>query len=308
MRFNISNKDKYYLAVDIGGTNTKFALIDKHESVAHKFRIPTNSDSFESLVSDIKNSLGPHLKEIISIGIGAPDVAANKLEIVNATNLGFKDAKVVEVFKKEFGVPIILENDASTAAIGEKSLGVAKGLSDFIVLTLGTGVGSGVYLNGRPYQGAHNAGCELGHMTLIAGGRKCGCGLKGHVETYLSCPGVCKTHKELHAEKIGFTDFAANYLSGEAKTKKTVEQVAKQMAGFLGSLNAAFAPQAIILAGGGAVLGENYLKQIKKEYALLEYPNHRGMTEICLTEFTPEYGAIMGAYALIKEGKKKPPI
>lgn len=291
----------YYLAVDIGGTNTKFALIDRSGSVAHKFRIPTNSESFESLVSDIKNSLGAHLKEIISIGIGAPDVSANKLEIVNANNLSFKDAKVVEVFKKVFGVPVTLENDANTAALGEKNFGVAKDLSNFIVLTIGTGIGSGVFFNDKLYQGGHGTGCELGHMSLIPGGRKCSCGQKGHVEMYLSCPGICKTHLELFEEKIGFTDFASKYSGGDKQAKKTIEQVSKQMAQFFANLNAAFAPQAIIMAGGGAVLGKSFLKNIKKEYEGIEYPNHKGLTEILLTQFTPEYGAIMGAYALLKK-------
>lgn len=298
----------YYLAIDIGGTNTKFALIDKNESVVHKFRIPTNSDSFETLVRDIKNSLGTHLKEIISIGIGAPDVTADKLEIQNANNLSFTNAKVVEVFEKEFGVPVVLENDANTAALGEKNSGVAKDLEDFIVLTLGTGLGSGVFVNGELYQGGHGGGCELGHMTLVSDGRKCACGRQGHAEMYLSCPGICKTHKELHDEKIGFTDFAAKYLGGDKKAVKTIDHVSKQFASFLADLNAIFVPKAIILAGGGAVLGPNFINRIKKEYKLLEYPNHEGMTDICLTEFTPEYGAIMGAYSLVrgKTGKKKP--
>lgn len=289
-----------YLAIDIGGTNTKFALMDKHGGVAQKFRIPTNSESFKHLVDDIKNSLGAHLKDIKGIGIGAPDVAPNKLEIKGASNLGFKNAKVVEIFEKEFGVSVKLENDANTAALGEKVLGVGKDYKNFIVLTIGTGLGSGVFIDDKLFLGGIGSGAEIGHMNFRTGGRKCGCGQKGHVETYISCPGVCLTHKELHGDEIRFTDFAALFMAGDKKAVKTVEAFAKQVAEVSANLNSAFSPEAIILAGGGAVLGKDFLKLVKNEYKEIEYSNFKNQTKIILSEFTPEYGAIMGAFALIK--------
>ena len=289
-----------YLAIDIGGTNTKFALIDKSGSVVEKYRIPTNSDSFKHLVDDIKNSLGAHIKNIKSIGIGAPDVAPNKLDIKGASNLGFKNAKVVEVFEKEFGVSVKLENDANTAALGEKTLGVAKEFQNFIVLTIGTGLGSGIFINGKLFQGGAGSGGEIGHMNFRSNGRKCGCGQKGHVETYISCPGVCLTHKELHDIELRFTEFAELYLAADKKAVKTVEVFAKQVAEVSANINTCFSPEAIILAGGGAVLGRGFLKLVKEAYKEMEYPNFKNHTRIILSEFTPEFGAIMGAFALIK--------
>ena len=289
-----------YLAIDIGGTNTKFALMDKSGSVVEKYRIPTKSNSFEALVRDIKNSLGDYLKHIKGIGIGAPDVTANKLEIKGANNLFFTNANVVDVFTRQFGIPVALENDANIAAIGEKELGVAKEFSTFVVLTLGTGIGSGVFINDSLYQGGLGIGCELGHMLYKPQGRKCGCGLKGHVETYLSCPGICLTHKELHNESIRFSEFVAKVEKGDKIALETLDEVSEQFGEFLASIDTIFSPEAIILAGGGSVLGNPLLTRIHKSFDNFRYDNFRGHVKILLSNFTPEYGAIMGAFILAK--------
>lgn len=289
-----------YLAIDIGGTNTKFALIKKNGSVVEKFRIPTRTSSFNHLVEDIKNSVGVNLNDIISIGICAPDVAPNKLEIKGANNLAFKNAKVVEVFSRAFNnVEVRLENDANTAAIGEYRLGVAKEVDNFIVLTIGTGLGSGVFIDGKLFQGGAGSGAEVGHMSFTQDGRKCGCGQRGHVETYVSCPGACLTHKEIHNIETGFTVLAEQFLASEKKAVKTIEVFAKQVAQVCANLNVLLSPELIIIAGGGAVLGVNFLTLVQNAYSSeYEYQNFESSTKIRLSEFTPEYGAIMGAFAL----------
>lgn len=286
------------LAIDIGGTNTKFALIDKDGSIVEKFRIPTRSNSFDQLVDDIKNSLGVHFNNIKNIGIGAPNVASNKLEIKDANNLGFKDAKVVEVFSKIFNVPITLENDANTAAIGEKKLGVCREVEDFVVLTIGTGLGSGVYVGDELFLGGSGVGAEIGHMNYLFGGRKCSCGQRGHVESYISCPGICLTYKEMHNKKIGFSELAQLYLSSDKEAVKTVKIFAHQLAQVCTNINAMLSPEVIVITGGGAILGKEFLKLVIQSYEQIEYSNFKQLTKIVLSDFSPEFGAIMGAYAL----------
>lgn len=289
-----------YLAIDIGGTNTKFALIDKNGSIIQKYRIPTKSDSFESLVSDIKNSIGAHIKDIKAIGIGAPDVSTDKLRIENANNLFFRDADVVKIFSEEFKVPTFLENDANIASMGEKEFGVAKEFKSFIVLTIGTGLGSGVYLGDSLYQGALGMGSEIGHLIYEPNGRLCSCGQKGHAEAYLSCPGICKTHLDLSGNKIGFSDFVELINKNDKTALKSLDLVSRHFAEVCASLDASLNPEAIVLAGGGSILGKKFLKLIQEKFKDLQYPNFKGQSKILLSDFTPEYGAIMGAFSLSK--------
>ena len=295
--------DKIFLAIDIGGTNTKLALVCEGEIVA-KDRIPTQSDmpfeeyslrikaSFDSMITE-----GQHLQ---GIGVGAPNVSSNKQFIDNPHNLHWERADLVKEFTKVFDVPVFLENDASIAALGEKLLGKAQNVDNFFVLTMGTGIGSGGYIHGQFLQGGNGGGPEFGHITLYADGRNCTCGGKGHFETYLSCPGICQTYEEFHGESIGFTDFAKRFLAADEKALAILPTISKQMAIGIANLNATLSPDIVILAGGGSILGEEFLTAVRSEFDRLAYAPYKRTTKIELSDFPAEYGAVMGAYALVK--------
>ncbi len=306
MKFNTLSKSKspddLTLAVDVGGSFTKFAVINNSLKIIQKWKIRTKDySSFESLALSIKHEVSDYAGNLTKIGIGAPNVCANKKEIIGATNLGFSHGRVSEVITNLFNLPFVLENDANTAAIGEKTLGVAKSSSDFIVITIGTGIGSGIYLKDSLVQGGGGVGAELGHVSLRPSGRLCSCGLKGHVEAYLSCPGIVQTHKEDFSFSGGFSELSNLFLENDKNAINTVTKVAKDFALVCANMNALLSPELIIFAGGGSILGESFLDLVKTEYTKIVYPNLKNQTELILSNFTPEYGAIMGAYSLVAD-------
>ena len=192
------------LGVDIGGTNTAFGFVDKEGNLITSSTIPTNPtdpvDKFfkrlfsecESLLSKIGNKYN-----LVGIGIGAPNANYFKGTVEQPPNLKWGTVNVVEIIKKHFSFPAVITNDANAVAIGEFQFGAAKGMKNFTVVTLGTGVGSGIFINGELYYGNDGFAGEFGHTIYNPDGRECGCGRKGCLETYVSAGGIKKTANEL---------------------------------------------------------------------------------------------------------------
>jgi len=316
----------YVIGVDMGGTNTAFGVVDRRGDILYRGSIKTNE---YTTGEDYVEGLGGAINELISlnklegkirgIGMGVPNGNMNDGTIANAANIPWAKSVVVPLTKlmtEKTGLPCRLTNDANAAAMGEMAYGVAKGMKDFIVITLGTGVGSGIVANGQLIVGHDGFAGELGHVTVVRhNGRSCGCGRFGCLETYTSATGVARTAREL-LDQNPEKESVLRDISDRPITSKDVydaaikgDELAIEIFNFTGKiLGEAFcdfiafsSPKAIILFGGLAHAGKFLTEPIKKameENILFVYA---GKTEIILSKLNDAEAAILGASALAWE-------
>jgi len=264
------------LGIDIGGTNTAFGFVDRDGNCISSANIPTKGflkfeDYLDSLCTAINESKEtcPEKFNLVGIGVGAPNANYYKGTIEYAPNLDWKGIiPFVKLIKTYFNLPVALTNDANAAAIGEMIYGAAKGLKDFIVITLGTGLGSGVVVNSELVYGHDGFAGELGHVNVVANGRECGCGRRGCLETYVSATGIIRTVYELISirsggsifKNIAYKDINASDVYEAALQGDKIAIEAFEVTGtYLGTKLADFvafsSPEAIILFGGLAKAG-----------------------------------------------------
>ncbi len=193
------NNESVVLGVDIGGTNTVYGIVGKDGNIyKHQTMDTDGSLSASNLVDRINLSVDKFLRknkkmEIVGVGIGAPNGNHFTGVIEDPPNLNWGKVNIVDLFKKKYDVKIVLTNDANAAALGEKSYGLAKEMDDFIVITLGTGLGSGIFSGGKLVYGHDGFAGEMGHMVIDSKGRDCNCGNQGCLESYVSANGIKKT-------------------------------------------------------------------------------------------------------------------
>ena len=318
----------YVLGVDIGGTNTVFGIVDARGHVIASDSIKTKkhaefNDNVEELHSAVERLLRLNDAEdkIQGIGIGAPNANYYTGEIVNPPNLPWGPViplaeKVSEAFG---GIPVAVTNDANAAALGEMTYGAARGMNDFIMITLGTGVGSGIVINGRMVYGHDGNAGELGHLVMKRNnGRMCGCGRTGCLEAYCSATGVARTAREfleirqepsilrnIDIEDITSKDVYDAAVAGDKIAKDIFEYTGKILGEAFADMVAFSSPQAIILFGGLAKSGDLLLKPLKEAFDKNVMPIFRGKTQIILSELKESDAAVLGASALGWEAKRK---
>ena len=259
--------------------------------------------------------------QIQGIGIGAPNANYYTGEIQNPPNLPWGDIiPLAEKVSKSFGgIPVAITNDANAAALGEMTYGAARGLKDFIMITLGTGVGSGIVINGQLVYGHDGFAGELGHLVVKRNnGRICGCGRTGCLEAYCSATGVARTAREFL--ELRSEPSALRNLSVEDITSKDVydaavsgDKMAKDIFNYTGTiLGEAFAdmvsftsPQAIILFGGLAKSGDLLMKPLQEAFDKSVMPVFKGKTKILLSELKESDAAVLGASALGWEARNR---
>ena len=317
---------KAAIGIDIGGTNTAIGIVDQNGQVMVKNNIPTPdhgdidryikdlADAVKALVEMVKQ-LNADLK-ILGIGIGAPNGNYYSGTIEQAPNLSFKGVvPFVELLKKQFNglETIALTNDANAAAIGEMIYGGAKGMKNFVMYTLGTGVGSGVVVNGDLVYGHDGFAGECGHTTLIPEGRHCGCGARGHLEAYCSATGMKRTAFELlakynAAESIlaehSFKDLESKTIFDAArKGDKVALEVFELTGNWLGHGLADtvhhLSPEAIFLFGGPVAAGDYIFRPTKESMEKHLLPIFKNKIKILPSQLKPGDAAIVGASALV---------
>ena len=302
------------VGIDIGGTITKFGLVTKSGNVVSLNSMPTAGfsgfhDYFQTLAHKI-NSISENIPDgVAGIGIGAP--MGNFLEgsIDMATNLGWgKKIMVARKFSEFFNIPAFLINDATAAAVGERTSGVAKNMDDFLVITLGTGLGCGIYTNGRFLHGKHGYAGELGHVVVDPKGRKCNCGRNGCLETYVSASGIMKSVNEfkdrkefkdsvLH-DREAYPDskaVAAAASQGDPLAAYVFKFTAEVLAGALANTIAMFNPEAIIFSGGLANAGDLLIEPMEKFLNQKVLTNLQGKTKIYTSKLDSKKIAVLGA-------------
>ncbi|MEA3445221.1 MAG: ROK family protein, partial [Bacteroidota bacterium] len=265
------------VGIDIGGTNTVFGFIDKKGNCIYKDKIPTGnstdarefvthlSDKINKSLSDLKNDI-----VLSGIGIGAPNGNFYKGTIEFAPNLSWEGIiPLVEYFEEHFDVPVFLTNDANAAAIGEMVYGGARKIKDFIMITLGTGLGSGIVVNGELVYGHDGFAGEIGHVIVKKNGRQCGCGRRGCLETYCSAPGIKRTAFELMLdsnEKSALHEFtfkklnskivAEAAIAGDKLALKVFDITGEILGKALANSVAYTSPEAFFIFGGPTQAGD----------------------------------------------------
>jgi glucokinase len=308
------------IGIDIGGTFTKFGIVDRDGNcLKENF---TSTDKFSELdvylehlhteIEELINSINNDIT-IKGVGIGAPNGNYYNGTIEHAPNLNWKGIiPFVERLKEYFpGLPVVLTNDANAAAIGEMIYGGAKGMKDFIVITLGTGLGSGIVVGGNVVYGHDGFAGELGHVNVKHRGRNCGCGKRGCLETYVSATGIKRTVFKLLAERvesselrdISFNDLTAKMISEAAKKGDKIALEAFQITGRILGVKLADAvactsPEVIFLFGGLALADNLIFDPTIKNMEENLFPIYKGKVKVLPSQLQDANAAVLGASAL----------
>jgi len=306
-----------YLGIDIGGTNIAFAVCGDDGVPIFQSTLKTKTiSSAEALADIIYNELKINFKgKIEGIGIGAPSVNSFKQQIEFAPNLNWGEiVPLKEIFENKFQKDVLVINDANAAAIGEKYFGDAKDLLNFSVITIGTGIGLGLYLHGKIHNGDNGLAGELGHVCIHVDGRECNCGNLGCLETYIGKKGIIKTAKEKLEFSSGgsyLNDLAPNAITPAEIFKaakkedpvalEVVDLVARDLGLAIAHIVNVLDIENVYLAGGIAKSGNILRKKTEKYMRQYTLPNIREKVKLKISELTNKHGAVLGATAAIRE-------
>ncbi|MDW3210511.1 MAG: ROK family protein [Reichenbachiella sp.] len=320
------------VGIDIGGTSTKFGLVDTSGKVRIHSSIATDNPDINAYIAELAKAIRNSVDsldenvELIGVGVGAPNGNYKKGTIEDAPNLPWSGSiPIADLLESEFSLPVKLTNDANAAAMGEMMFGGAKGMQDFITITLGTGLGSGFVANGQLIQGHDGHAGELGHIAYkIGGGRLCKCGKKGCLETYVSATGLKRTvyklladhHMDSELKRYSFDDLntkmvadAAN--NGDVVAKEAFEYTGKVLGAKLADAVGHTSPEAIFIMGGLAKAGGLIFKPTIKHFEKNLLNVYQGKIKILPSELDSTHTPIIGAASLILEdieNKKSIPV
>lgn len=317
----------YVIGIDLGGTNTVFGIVDARGVVIASSSIKTGKHAnFDDYIEELYQVLSSLIKtndavdKIHGIGIGAPNANYYTGMIEDAVNLPWSSPiDLAGKLSEKFGLPVAVTNDANAAAIGEMTYGVARGLKDFIMITLGTGVGSGIVINGQVVYGHDGFAGELGHITMKRNnGRLCGCGRTGCLEAYCSATGVARTAREflevrnepsllrnLPIEDITSKDVYDAAVAGDKLAQDIFEYTGDILGQAFADMTVFSSPQAFVLFGGLAKSGEFLLRPLRNSMDRNMMAIFKGKPKILLSELKEADAAILGASALGWEAKPR---
>lgn len=309
----------YVIGLDLGGTNSEFGIVDQNANIVASTRVKTaGHGDINQYVDDCVEALKPiidqvgGIEKIHAMGIGAPNGNYYTGCIEFAPNLPWKgNIPLAQMFSDRLGVPVRLTNDANAAAMGEMQYGVAKGMQNFIMITLGTGVGSGIVCNGQMVLGCDGMAGELGHVIVERNGRQCGCGRRGCLECYCSATGIARTAREI-VEKTdkptSLRNIPLDQIDGLAITLAARDgdpvalEIFEYTGRILGEACANFAafssPEAFVFFGGLSKAGDLIMNPIKRAYEENVLTVFKGKAKLLVSELDGAGAAVLGASAL----------
>jgi glucokinase len=306
------------LGIDIGGTNTVYGLVDRRGTIIEQGRMPTTGKAtVAAFIDALKTKVLPLLDKtgrsrIIGCGVGAPNGNFYTGEIAYAANLPWDGViPMATMISQALGLQTKLTNDANAATIGEMTYGAAKGMKDFMMVTLGTGVGSGFVSNGQLIYGHDGFAGELGHVTVKRNGRECGCGRRGCLETYASARGMVRTAREWLAlrtmpttlrkyeQRISAKAISQAAAEGDLMARELFEFTGEILGQCLANTVAITAPEAIILFGGVAKAGDLIIEPTKRHMEENILRNYKNKVAIIPSALPSADAAILGASALV---------
>ena len=313
----------YVIGLDLGGTNSVFGIVDARGDIKATTAIKTGGyKTVDEYVKASVEALQPVLdtiggiEKIKGMGIGAPNGNYYTGTIEFAPNLPWAHDGVVplaDLFSKALGIPVALTNDANAAALGEMTYGVARGMKNFIDITLGTGVGSGIVINGQMVYGSDGFAGELGHVIVVPGeaGRVCGCGRRGCLETYCSATGVARTAREfletsdepsllreMKPEDITSYDVSVAAGKGDALAKRIYDFTGKMLGEVCANFAAFSAPEAFVFFGGLTKAGDLLMEPLKKAYDENVLKIFKGKAKFLVSTLDGSSAAVLGASAV----------
>lgn len=319
---------EYAIGIDIGGTSAKFGIVNHRGVISNQGHIPTNvHTNVEKFIDELYEKVQPSIEQtggidlIKGIGVGAPNGNYYNGTIEYAPNLLWKGIiPLAKLMTKKFKLPCSLTNDANAAAVGEMMYGAARGMKDFIMITLGTGVGSGIVANGHLILGHDGFAGELGHTIIRPGGRlHSGTGMRGSLEAYASATGISATAKEMLAARLNEESLLRKLVKNNITAKQIYEaalkgdNIAKDVFKFTGEiLGEALAnfvmfssPEAVILFGGVTKAGKLLLDPVKESMERNLLPIFQNKVKLIFSELKESDAAILGASALVWEIKQE---
>lgn len=315
----------YRIGIDLGGTNIAAAIVSNDFKIVKKSSVPTGAQREPSLIMDDMAELcrkvcadaGITFDDIDAVGIASPGVANHDDGIVEyACNLPFRKFPICAELSKRIGVNNIhVENDANAAAWGEAVAGAARGTKNSLMITLGTGVGGGIIIDGKVFSGFNYAGAELGHIVIEVDGRPCGCGRRGCWEAYSSATGLVNMTKEKLAEceaagrKTAMNDFVEKYgkvngrvafdamRAGDEAAKEVIDMYLKYLESGLASMINIFQPEVLSIGGGISGEGDSLIEMILPAIRDQQYGvGFTELTKVCIAELGNDAGIIGAAF------------
>ncbi|MDD3405095.1 MAG: ROK family protein [Paludibacteraceae bacterium] len=316
----------YVVGIDIGGQTAKIGIVNARGEILGQTTIPSNQHTdatlfIETLCAAIQTLASDNhinISEIRGIGVGAPNGNYYKGTIEYAVNLTWGGNNLIpltDIMSKRLSIPVVLTNDANAAAMGEMAYGAARGMKNFIMITLGTGVGSGIVVDGKILYGHDGFAGELGHISIVRNnGRACSCGKNGCLEAYASAVGVARTAREmlettsresllrtLPYEKITSKDVSEAAQQGDKMAKEIFDFTGKILGEAFADFVAFSSPEAIILFGGLTKSGDLIIKPIIENMEKNLLPLWRGKVKVMFSQLKESDAAILGASALAWE-------
>ncbi len=311
-----------YIGIDLGGTNIAVGLVDKDGNIINKASTPTLSERpWQEIVADmafltqkVTEEAGYSIADIEAVGIGSPGSVDNANGIIAyACNIGFDNSPVADEFRKYINVPVNLENDANAAAFGEYVKNGEESPS-FVFVTLGTGVGGGIVLDGKIYRGFNGVGAEIGHTVIMVDGIKCNCGRSGCWEAYASVTALINQTKkkmeenpdslmysvaEKYNEVNGRVAFEAMKMGDEAAKTVCDDYIRYIGEGLVNIINT-FQPEKVVIGGGISKEGDTLLTPIKEFVEKNDYNKHMKKTKIEIAKLYNDAGIVGAAMAAMK--------
>lgn len=305
----------YVIGLDLGGTNSVFGIVDARGNIVATTAIKTQAyPDFDDYVKASTEALMPiidtvgGIEKIKALGIGAPNGNYYNGTIEYAANLKWQGVvPIAKKFEEALGVPVIVTNDANAAAVGEFTYGVARGMKNFVMITLGTGVGSGIYINGQLVLGCDGLAGELGHLTVIPNGRTCGCGRRGCLETYCSATGVARTAREyldtretpsilrdIPAEDITSFEVYKAAVAGDELAKEIFEVTGSMLGEACANFALFCSPEAFIFMGGLTKAGDLLMKPLQKAYDEHVLSVYKGKAKLLFSGLKDSETAVLG--------------
>ena len=314
----------YYIGVDLGGTGIKAGVVNEKGEILSKGSTPTMAERpYQAVIADIATlcktvaaDANITVEDIEAIGVGVPGICDPKTGIIpKCTNLGWFDVPFVSELQSHIAKPVIVDNDATVAGFAEYIAGVSAGTHSSVFVTLGTGVGGGIIMNGRPYSGAHGVGSEIGHMNIAMGGEECTCGNKGCFERYASATSIIRDAKRAVAEnpdsvimqkcggdveKINAKIVIDAAKEGDAVGKQVFDGYVNGLAHGLVNLINVIDPEVIVLGGGVSMAGEFLLNAVREAMKPLIFFKSMPYAAVKLATLGADAG-IIGAAMLSKQ-------
>lgn len=309
----------YYIGIDLGGTNIAAGVVDTEGKILASMSIPTNvGRAWQEIVKDMADlsrkvieKAGVSESDVKAVGIGCPGSIDNKKgECAYANNLKMDHAGIADEFRKHFDIPVNLENDANAAALGEYAIN-GKGMDTFVFITLGTGVGGGIIIDGKIFRGSNGAGAELGHSVIVSGGEDCSCGRKGCWEAYASVTALIRQTKaamEQNPDSLmheiakaegrvsGKTSFDAAK-KGDKAALAVVNKYFEYIGEGITDMINIFQPQKIVIGGSISKEGDYLLNPVKEFVAKYDYNHYMPKTQIEIATLFGDAGIIGAAFS-----------